>query len=83
MPGQPFSLANLREVADTLYPRRGWQLQLAKDLHTTPTMIRRWFNGERLPDLRRRLADLCRLRGVDDPNMLKLAHKLEQLGPPE
>jgi hypothetical protein len=37
--------------------------------------------GKPLPDLRRRLADLCRQR--DDPAMLKLANKLQQLGPPK
>ena len=42
MPGQPFSLANLREVADALYGRRQWQLALARDLHAPPQTIEGW-----------------------------------------
>jgi hypothetical protein len=82
MAGQPFSLGNLNDTGLALYGR-GWQTALARDLHMPPRTVKGWCNGRALPDLRRRLADLCRQRGVDDPAMLKLAHKLEQLGPPE
>ena len=82
MPGPAFSLANLRDTGEALYGRR-WQGGLARDLHMPARSVKGWCDGKVLPDLRRRLADLCRLRGVDDPAMLKLAHKLEQLGPPE
>ena len=80
---QPFSLANLRDTADALYGRRQWRVELARDLKTTTPTITGWFEGKRLPDLRRDLADLCRQKGADDPNMEKLARKLEKLGPPE
>jgi hypothetical protein len=83
MPDQPFSLANLREAVDELYGRRQWQLALARDLNTTPRTIKGWFNGKPLPDLREKLADLCRRAAVDNPAMGKLAVKLEKLGPPE
>ena len=83
MPGQPFSLANLREAADALYGKRQWQGLLARDLGLPPQTIKRWFTGKPLPDIRQLLADLCRRKGVDDPNMEKLARKLEKLGPPE
>jgi hypothetical protein len=82
MPGAPFSLANLRDTGEALYGRQS-QLALARDLHMPPRTVKGWCNGKPLPDLRGRLADLCRLRGVDDTNMLKLARKLEQLRPPE
>jgi hypothetical protein len=36
-----------------------------------------WFSGKPLPDLREKLADLCRLAAVDNPVMGKLAPKLE------
>ena len=83
MPGQPFSLANLREVADALYGRRQWQLALARDLHVPPQTIKGWFGGKPLPDLRQRLTDLCRQTAVDNPAVGKLALKLENLGPPQ
>jgi hypothetical protein len=83
MPGQPFSLADLRSVADALYGRRQWQAQFAGDLKTTSRTIGCWFDGTPLPDLRPQLADLCRRNGAGDPNMEKLACKLEKLGPPE
>jgi hypothetical protein len=82
MPGQPFSLAELREAVGALYGRRQRQFALARDLHTSPRAIKSWFNGTPLPDLREKLADLCRLRGAD-PHMQQLARKLEELGPPE
>jgi hypothetical protein len=76
MPGQPFCLAHLRDAADAIYERRGWQDQRAKDLKTTPRDIRRWFKGaEPLPDLRKQLAALCRKRGPYDPNMERMARK--------
>ena len=83
MPVQPFSLANLREVADALYGRRQWQLALARDLHVPPQTIKGWFGGKPLPDLRQRLTDLCRQTAVDNPAVGKLALKLENLGPPQ
>jgi hypothetical protein len=79
---QPFSLANLRDTGAALYGR-GWQAALARELRTTPRTIKGWFDGKPLPDLRRYLADLCRQEGDDDPNMEKLARKLEQLSAPE
>ena len=83
MPTQPFTLADLRTVADALYGRQ-WQAHFARDLKITPRTIGRWFDGSAvLPDLRHYLADLCRQKGADDPNMEKLARKLEELGPPE
>jgi hypothetical protein len=48
-----------------------------------PRTIKGWFNGKPLPDLREKLADLCRRAAVDNPAMGKLALKLEKLGPPE
>ena len=83
MPGQPFSLADLRTVADALYGRRQWQVELARDLGLPQQTIKRWFAGKPLPDIRQLLADLCRRKGADDPNMEKLARKLEKLDPPE
>jgi hypothetical protein len=82
MPKQPFSLADLREAVDALYGRRQWQFALARDLNTSPRAVKGWFNGQPLPDLRAKLADLCRLRDAD-PHMQNLARKLEKLGPPE
>ena len=83
MPGQPFSLANLREVADALYGKRRRHGLLARDLNIPERVIKGWFAGRRLPDTRKLLADLCRKNGADDPAMLKLARKLESLGPPK
>ena len=83
MAGQSFSLSDLRTVADALYGRRQWQAELARDLETTPATIRGWFDGKRLPDLRNLLAALCRRNAADNPKMLKLARKIEELGPPE
>ena len=60
MPGQPFSLADLREAADALYGLRQWQVELARDLGLPPQAIKRWFAGTPLPDIRNLLADLCR-----------------------
>jgi hypothetical protein len=45
-------------------------------------VIKGWFAGKPLPDVRKLLADLCRKNGAVDPAMLKLAQKLDQLGPP-
>ena len=73
MPGEPFSLADLREA----------EMELARDLGTMPATIRGWFDGKRLPDLRHDLADLCRRKGADDPGLRKVARKLEKRGPPE
>jgi hypothetical protein len=56
---------------------------LARDLNLQPRTIKGWFNGKPPPDLREKLADLCRLAAVDNPAMGKLALKLEKLGPPE
>ena len=83
MPRQPFSLADLRTVADALYGGRQWQPLLARDLGIPPQMIKRWFTGKPLPDLRQLLADLCRRVAIDNLAMGKLAIKLEKLGPPE
>jgi hypothetical protein len=46
-------------------------------------VIKAWFAGRPLPDIRKPLADLYRENGGDDTAMLKLARKLEQFGPPE
>jgi hypothetical protein len=82
MPGPPFSLANLQDVAAVLYGRQ-WQAAMARDLSLPVRSITGWCNGEPLPDLRRRLADLCRKHDPYDPNMERMARKLESLGPPE
>ena len=82
-PKQPFSLANLREAAEALYGGRQWQPLLARDLALPPQTIKRSFAGKPLPDIRQLLADLCRRNGAGDPNMEKLARKLENLSPPE
>jgi hypothetical protein len=39
--------------------------------------------GAPLPDIRRKLADLCRRHDPYDPAMERMARKLESLGPPE
>ena len=78
MPGQPFSIANLREAADALYGRRQWQPALARDLNTTQRTIRGWFDGQPLPDLRQQLVAL--LTAVGNKN---LALMIAKLGPPE
>jgi hypothetical protein len=83
MPGQPFSLADLREAINALYGRRQWQFALARDLNVRPLTVKGWLSGRPLPDLREKLADLCRRAAVDNPAMEKLALKLEKLGPPE
>jgi hypothetical protein len=83
MTRQPFSLAHLREAADAIYERPEWQVQLAKALDTNPAMIRKWLDGAPLPDLRKRLADLCRERRPYDPDMERMARRLTSLGPPE
>jgi hypothetical protein len=83
VPGQPFSLANLREAANALYGKRQWQGLLARDLGIPPQTIKRWFAGKPLPDLRKPLADLCRRNAADNPKMLELAHKIEEFGTPE
>ena len=83
MPGQPFSLAELREVADALYGRRQWQGLLARDLKIPERAVKSWFVGKPLPDIRKLLADLCRQHDADNPNLQKLARKIEKLGPPE
>jgi len=44
-------------------------------------VIKTWFTGRRLPALRKLLADLCRRHDPYDPNMERMARKLEQLGP--
>lgn len=82
MSGHPFSLANLQDVAAALYGRE-WQVAMARDLGLPVRSITGWCNGRALPDLRRRLADLCRKRDPYDPNMERMARRLESLGPPE
>ena len=77
MPTQSLSLADLVDVGHALYGR-GWQKALARDLHLPVITITAWCNGNALPDLRKQLADLCRLNDNAD-----LARKLEKLGPPE
>jgi hypothetical protein len=59
------------------------QLGLARDLNVQPRTVKGWFNAKPLPDLREKLTDLCRLAAADNPDMGKLALKLEKLGPPE
>ena len=81
MTKQPFSLANLRDTVEALYRPHQWQLALARDLNVQPRTIKGWFNGKPLPDLREKLADLCRRRNAD-PHMQRLARKFEKLGPP-
>jgi hypothetical protein len=71
------------EGGDALYGRHQWQLALARDLNVQPRIVKGWFNGKPLPELREKLADLRRLAAVDNPEMGKLALKLEKLGPPE
>jgi hypothetical protein len=83
MLAQPFSLADLRTVADALYGGRQWQPLLARDLGLTPQTIKRWFAGTSLPDIRNLLADLCRRNAADNPSLEKLARDIERLGPPE
>ena len=83
MPTQPFSLADLRTVADALYGRRQWQVELARDLGLPPQVIKAWLTGKPLPDIRNLLAALCRRNAADNPSLQKLALKLEKLGPPE
>jgi hypothetical protein len=83
MPSQPLSLADLRTVAEELYASPYWHTMLARDLNLPVGTVKGWFLGRRLPDLRGQLADLCRRQAVDDPNMERLARKLEKLGPPE
>jgi hypothetical protein len=56
MPGEPFSLADLRTAADALYGRRQWQGELARDLGLPQQTIKRWFTGKPLPDIRQMLA---------------------------
>lgn len=79
----PFTLADLRDTADALYGKRQWQAELARDLGIPPQMIKRWFAGKPLPDIRQLLADLCRRNSADDPNMERQARKLEKMGPPD
>ena len=47
MPGQPFSLANLRDTGEALYGRQ-WQLALAWDLNVQPRQ--QWFQDKPLAD---------------------------------
>ena len=82
MPGQPFSLANLTDTGMALYGRQ-WQAAMARDLSLPARSVSRWCNGAALPDIRRKLADLCRRHDPYDPNMERLARRLESLGPPE
>jgi hypothetical protein len=83
-PRQPFSLADLRTVADALYGGRRWQPLLARDLGITPQAIKRWFAAKPLRDIRNLLADRCRRSAADNPSLEEqLARKLEKLGPPE
>jgi hypothetical protein len=83
MPEQPFSLANLREAADARYGKCQWQGLLARDLNIPPQVIKAWFAGKPLPDIRKVLADLCRRNAADNSSLQKLARKIEKLGPPE
>jgi len=64
MPGTPFSHANLTETAHALYGR-SWERALARDLNIPLRTVKSWFKVEPMPDLRARLADLCRQRGVE------------------
>jgi hypothetical protein len=82
MPGPPFSLANLTDTGLTLYGR-GWQTAVARELSLPARSVSRWCNGGPVPDIRHRLADLCRRRDPYDPNMERMARKLEALGAPE
>jgi hypothetical protein len=78
----PFSLGNLVDTGSALYGR-GWQTAVARELYIPVRSITRWCNGGPLPDIRRKLADLCRRHDPYDPNMERLARKLEALGPPQ
>ena len=82
MPDQPFSLADLRTIADALYGRTQWQGLLAWNLDIPPRVIKAWVAGRPLPDIRKLLADLCRQKGASDPAMQKPARKIEIFGPP-
>jgi hypothetical protein len=75
MPGQPFSLANLRDTGEALYGQR-WQAALARDLKVQPRLIQQWFAGKPLADLRQQLADLCRRCSAEDASMEKRARAL-------
>ena len=82
MPGQPFSFANLKDTGEALYGRQ-WQPAICRELSLQPRTITGWFQGKPLADLRKQLADLCRRRDPYDPNMERMARKLEALGPPQ
>jgi hypothetical protein len=77
MPTQLFSLSDLVDVGRALYGRN-WQKPLARDLHLPAITVTAWCYGGPLPDLRKGLADLCRLNDKGG-----LALKIEALGPPE
>jgi hypothetical protein len=82
MAGPPFSLANLRDTGEALYGQ-GWQTAVARDLSLPLRSITRWCSGGPLPDLRHKLADLYRRLDPCDPNMERMARRLENLSPPE
>jgi hypothetical protein len=77
MPSQSFSLANLTDVGLALYGL-GWQRHMARALNMPLISVTQWCHGGPLPDIRKPLANLCRLHDMGD-----LARKLEKLGPPE
>jgi hypothetical protein len=81
VPGQPFSLANLVDTGTALYGH-GWQTAMARELHVPAQSITAWCDGRAIPDLRKQLADLCRRHDPYDPNMERMARKLEALSPP-
>ena len=83
MPGQPFSLANLTAPGQALFGPN-WHARLAWELKVPERAVRKWCKGKPLPDIRERLADICRrMAALYNPDLSDLARKLESLGPPE
>jgi hypothetical protein len=82
MPVAPFSIANLIEAGQALYGPN-WEEPLSDDLKVPERSIRRWCEGSALPDLRDRLAAICRQMAIHNLAFDELARKLESLGPPE
>jgi hypothetical protein len=76
MPGTPFSHANLTETAHALYGR-SWERALARDLNIPLRTVK--SQCLIFAPVSPIYADSAASR---DPNMLKLARKLESLGPP-
>jgi hypothetical protein len=82
MSGPAFSLANLRDTGRALFGPN-WHARLAWELKLPERAVRKWCEGGPLPDIRERLADICRtMAALYNPDLVDLALKLEQLGPP-